>query len=606
MRRLPFRAVLVSLALTLAAAGGAQDPAPRPASPGPALGSAVVAEPVQDLYERPDETSPVDDQVILGERVEIREETAGFARVVTESGSEAWIPERAIRRDVPAAERLAEVVSPRAHLYATPSFTRSRPLLTAPLGARLAVEEELEREGHQWLRVRMPDGRRAFLAAPDAELVPPGPRPKQLDPARWIALARLFLGAPYTWGGTTPEGFDCSGLVHRVLKRHGVLTRRNSSQMCFQDPQLVPVPLDALRPGDLLFFGTEEKIDHEAIFIGDGKVLQATAYGVPSTQITVLSESPRLRSRFRYARRVVGLPDAPPQAGLDAARTAALKARVEALAREGKATFGVVFKDLTSGASFALNERKVFHAASTMKTPIMLELLRRVDAGELALEQEIAVTDEFPSLVDGSLFKLTLEAEQDREVAPKLGGKATLRLLMHEMIVRSSNLATNILLTFLGPAHVQGFTDALGAHTVRVRRCVEDGKAFEKGLNNETDAAGMAALMEAVIATDKLSERSKALAWDTLAAQYWNDQIPAGLHRQSGAVVAHKTGWISSARHDAAVVKLPDGRRYVLVLLATDFGANAEGDARVKETTRRMSRAVWEAMIAPSRGERVR
>jgi beta-lactamase class A len=228
----------------------------------------------------------------------------------------------------------------------------------------------------------------------------------------------------------------------------------------------------------------------------------------------------------------------------------------------------------------------------------MLELLRRTDRGELSLENEIDVKNEFRSLVDGSPFTLELEAVEDGQVAPKLGGKASLGFLMHEMIVRSSNLATNLLLTMLGPENVQRFTDELGAPTVHVRRCVEDGKAYEKGLNNETDAAGMAALMTAAVTTSKLSTRARALAWDTLTAQVWNEEIPAGLHPQSGAVVAHKTGWISTARHDAAVVELPDGRRYVLVVLAR-FDGGKEADARVLTTGKRISRAVWDAMIAP-------
>src|SRR5205085_2346348 len=205
-----------------------------------------------------------------------------FARVRAEDANAAWIPERALRRGVPAAARSIEVTSPWAHVYAAPDFAGTRPLLTAPLGARAAFEEDVAVEGHAWWRVRLPDGRRAFLAKEDAVLAPAA-RPRDLDPAHWIALGTRFLGAPYTWGGTTPLGFDCSGLVHRLLKQHGVLVKRNSSQMCFQDPQLVAVAREELRPGDLLFFGTDDKIDHEAIWIGDGKVLQATAYGVPST-----------------------------------------------------------------------------------------------------------------------------------------------------------------------------------------------------------------------------------------------------------------------------------------------------------------------------------
>jgi beta-lactamase class A len=181
----------------------------------------------------------------------------------------------------------------------------------------------------------------------------------------------------------------------------------------------------------------------------------------------------------------------------------------------------------------------------------------------------------------------------------RLGKTATVEFLAKEMIVRSSNLATNLVLSLVGPANVQNFIDALGAPTVKVRRCVEDSKAFDKGLNNETDAAGMGAVMEAVVRTPKLSAAAKAKAWEILIGQTVNEEIPAGLHPQSGAVVGHKTGEMSSAQHDAAIVRLPDGREYVLVLLANDFGANDAGRKRVIETARKMSRTVWEAMIAP-------
>jgi beta-lactamase class A len=238
------------------------------------------------------------------------------------------------------------------------------------------------------------------------------------------------------------------------------------------------------------------------------------------------------------------------------------------------------------------------HAASTMKTPVLLEVLRHVDAGTLKLTDELPVRNEFRSLVDGSPFSIGLE-DADRPTEAHLGGTATLEFLAREMIVRSSNLATNILLSLVGPRNVQAFTDDLGAPTVKVRRCVEDARAFEKGLNNETDAAGMGAVMEAVVRTPKLSGAAKAKAWEILIGQTFNEEIPAGLHPQSGAVVAHKTGVMSRAQHDAAIVRLPDGREYVLVLLATDFGEIEAGRERVVAAARKMSRAVWEAMVAP-------
>ena len=570
--------------------------------------AAVVTAAVQDLYARPDETSSVDDQVILGERVEILEDTAGFARVRTAAGEVAWIPERALRRgEAPAAAgaKVARVTSNFAHIYPTPSFTEQKPLLTVPVGATMSFLDFLEGKekedaGFSWVRVSLPDGREGFVAARDVVLLPFSENLPLRSPSSWISLGKRFLGAPYTWGGTTPLGFDCSGLVQRIFREHGVLLKRNSYEQVFQDPQLVPVSFEALRPGDLLFFGTEDKIDHEAMWLGDGTVLQSTRHGVPGVQVTPF-DSPFLKPLFRYARRVRGISlkgEEGRAPGLTETKARILRRALDALADASGARFGIYVKDLSSGLSLSKNPSLAMHAASTMKTPVLLEVLRRVDSGTLALADEVPVRNEFKSLVDGSPFSIGLE-ENDAPTMKKLGGNATLEFLVTEMIVRSSNLATNLVLSLVEPESVQAFTDALGAPTVKVRRCVEDSKAFDKGLYNETDAAGMAAVMEAAVRSPKLSAAARAKAWEILTGQTFNEEIPAGLHPQSGAVVGHKTGNMSTSQHDAAVVRLPDGREYVLVLLANDFGANEEGRRRVIDAARKMSRAVWEAMIAP-------
>jgi len=565
--------------------------------------AAVVTAAVQDLYVRPDETSSVDDQVILGERVEILEDAAGFARVRTAAGEVAWIPESALRRGdapAPAGAEVVRVTSNFAHIYATPSFTKQKPLLTAPVGAEMAFSDFLEgKEGekYSWVRVVLPDGRVGFVARTDVALVPFEENLPLRSPSEWLAFGRRFLGAPYMWGGTTPLGFDCSGLVQRIFREHGVLLKRNSYEQAFQDPQLIPVSLEALRPGDLLFFGTEDRIDHEAIWLGDGTVLQSTRHGVPGVQVTPF-DSPFLKPLFRYARRLRTSSNEKGEPELTDSKVHSLQPLLDAIADGSGARFGIFFKDLASGRTLSKNSSVSMHAASTMKTPVLLEVLRRVDSGTLAFTDEVLVKNEFKSLVDGSPFSIGLE-EGDGPTMTKLGGKATLEFLVTEMIVRSSNLATNIVLSLVGPESVQAFTDALGAPTVKVRRCVEDSKAFDKGVNNETDAAGMAAVMEAAVRSPKLSAAARAKAWEILTGQTFNEEIPAGLHPQSGAIVGHKTGNMSTSQHDAAVVRLPDGRAYVLVLLANDFGANEEGRLNVIHAARKMSRAVWEAMIAP-------
>lgn len=596
----PLLAAFVAFATiaTPVAVASAEPPGPATTASAGVPGTAVVVVPFANVLVRPETLAPVDDQAILGETVETSRAEGRFLFAKLRSGSRGWIEAAAVRPGVadPSAEPL-EVTANLAHVYREPSFEKSVPVTTAPLGARLGGLRALENEKHAWREVLLPDGRAGFVSAEDVAPARPREAPPLLDPASWIAMARRFLGAPYTWGGTTPWGFDCSGLVWRVLERHGVLLMRNSSEMCFRDPQLVPVRREDLAPGDLVFFGSAEKIDHVGFWTG-GDVVQATQYGVPSTKETPF-ESERLAPRFRYARRLAALPGAPKVPGLTPERADALGKVLDALAAEGKATFGIVVKDLQTGGTVKRNAATTMHAASTMKTAVLLEALRRVDEGTLSLSTGVPVVACFSSVVDGSPFQLELDPESDGRLAPYLMQSARLDFLMREMIVRSSNVATNLMLGLCPPKDVQRFTDALGAPSVKVRRMVEDTKAYDAGIANETDAEGMAVLVEAAVKSPKLSAEARRLAFEILTAQEFNGQIPAGIPKQAGAVVAHKTGSISKVQHDAAFVRLPDGREYVLVLLATDFGASEEGRKRVVETTKKMSRAVWEAMIAP-------
>lgn len=586
-RRLP--SILLGLVFALPATG---QPASTPSA-------AVVVVPVANVLARPEAAAPVEDQAILGEAVETSRAEGRFLFVKTRSGSRGWIEATAVRTGLadPSAQRL-EVTSNLAHVYREPSFMASAPLATAPLGARLGGLRTLEKDGYVWREVVLPDGQAGYVAGEDVAAERTRETLPVLDPASWLAMARRFLGAPYTWGGTTPWGFDCSGLVWRVLAQHGVLLMRNSSEMCFRDPQLVPVRFEELAPGDLVFFGTETKIDHVGFWTGEENVLQATSHRVPSTQEMPWA-SERMAPRFRYARRLAALPGAPRPSGLTPAKAEALGKALDALAAEGRATFGIVVKDLRTGGTVKRNATTTMHAASTMKTAVLLEALRRVDEKTLSLSTGIPVVDCFSSAVDGSPFRVEMDPESDGRLVPYLTQPARLDFLMREMIVRSSNVATNLMLGLCPPKDVQAFVDALGAAGVKVRRMVEDEKAYQAGMSNETDADGMAALMEAAVGSPKLSVEARRLAFEILAAQEFNDQIPAGIPKQAGAVVAHKTGSISKVQHDAAFVRLPDGRAYVLVLLATDFGASEEGRKRVVETTRKMSRAVWDAMIAP-------
>jgi peptidoglycan endopeptidase LytE len=94
-----------------------------------------------------------------------------------------------------------------------------------------------------------------------------------------LATADDHLGSPYVWGGTTPRGFDCSGFVQYVFRRHGVQLPRTSRQQAAVGTQ-VATTVTALRPGDLMLFAANgSRIDHVAIYAGDNRIIHSSASG---------------------------------------------------------------------------------------------------------------------------------------------------------------------------------------------------------------------------------------------------------------------------------------------------------------------------------------
>lgn len=258
------------------------------------------------------------------------------------------------------------------------------------------------------------------------------------------------------------------------------------------------------------------------------------------------------------------------------------------------ADVAVAFRTLDGRDELLVQPDVEFHAASTMKVPVMIELFRRARAGELKLDDPVPVTNEFHSIVDGSPYRLEPDVDSDVEVYRHVGGQLSYRLLCEAMITASSNLAANILIEHLGPTRVQATADGLGARGMHVLRGVEDTKAFEKGLNNTTTARALMTLMEA-IATGRAGDKtSTAEMVAILERQKFHDRIPAGL--PPGTRVAHKTGEITKIQHDAAIVYA--ARPFVLVVLVRGFDDATKGAALTAEIARALYGASQHATVA--------
>jgi cell wall-associated NlpC family hydrolase len=294
----------VSAALVLAASLALPAPAPPPASP---VREAVVVASVENMYSGPDETLEVVSQATLGQVVEVLETNGAFTHVRTPDRYDGWVPRLAIGEYAdPSAPRYAragrvvEVTSLMANLYRDPDVTTARPKALAPLATRLEVTADGPSE--RWLVVRLPSGDTGYVQAGDVRAVDPvGPR-RRGSPDDLVATARRFLGVPYLWGGMTVRGIDCSGLVSRVYHANGTDLPRDADQQ-FADPSADPVAAPDLRPGDLLFFGSDAKnITHVGLYAGGGRFIDATTYETPVVREDRLDD-PHWSSIYQGARR---------------------------------------------------------------------------------------------------------------------------------------------------------------------------------------------------------------------------------------------------------------------------------------------------------------
>ena len=252
-----------------------------------------------------------------------------------------------------------------------------------------------------------------------------------------------------------------------------------------------------------------------------------------------------------------------------------LEERILKILKTEKGDFAIAFKNLSDGKTILINENEEFHAASTMKTPVMIEAFKKNHEGIISLDDYIEIKNEFKSIVDGSLFKLSSFDDSDKKTYEKIGSYLSLRELIYDMITISSNLATNLVIDYIGHEDINKTMRDLGAKNINVLRGVEDIKAFNEGLSNTTTALDLLKIYDNLALGKVINISLSEEMVDILKKQKYDDIIPKYLPKS--IEVAHKDGWINGVRHDSGIVFLDDNTKYVLVLLSKNLEDEIKG-----------------------------
>jgi beta-lactamase class A len=268
---------------------------------------------------------------------------------------------------------------------------------------------------------------------------------------------------------------------------------------------------------------------------------------------------------------------------IDPKVVAAIQARV---AKSG-ADVGIAFETLDGRLTWSSRGDDVFHAASTMKIPVMIELFHQVREGKVKLSDPLPVKNEFHSLVDGSVFTLKPADDSETDLYKAVGQTRTLDQLCDLMVTVSSNFATNLLIQKFGIDNVRATVTSLHANGMDIKRGVEDQKAFDKGLNNTTTAHGLATLLVAIANGKAVDADSSAKMVEILERQKFNEGIPAGV--PANIRVAHKTGEITKIHHDAGIVYAE--RPFVIVVLVRGIEDFKQSSALIAGITRDLYQA---------------
>jgi len=250
---------------------------------------------------------------------------------------------------------------------------------------------------------------------------------------------------------------------------------------------------------------------------------------------------------------------------------AKLSSDLNRMASDYPGAMGIFVKDLTSGQTFAVNADAIFPQASSIKIPLLIELMRQAQSGEIDLRTRVEIHR--AGLVGGSGV---LQFFSDG------GSSLSIHDLAVLMVVLSDNSATNLLIDRVGMDNVNSMLDGLGLHSTRLARKMMDIPAEQAGRENRSTPREMAALLEQLYAGKLLdAEHTKA----TLEILEYPKDSPLRAGLPDTITVAEKPGSLNGAQCDSGIVLL-GGRPYVISVM-TAYN-RADGDPAITSVSRRI------------------